>query len=98
MINPKLAFLLVTLATCARAETIEIPDHERARRLVQEGAILPLATVLESVYRQHPGTILEVQLSERPQRIVYLIEIVDASGKVWDLRVDAKTGNALRSD
>jgi uncharacterized membrane protein YkoI len=70
-------------------------DHERARRLLEAGQILPLQTILERAQASHPGRILEADLDEEQGRFVYEIELLDDEGLVWELQFDAKTGRFL---
>lgn len=72
-------------------------DHYEARRLMQSGTILPLEAVMESVLQQRSGRILEVELDERDGDYIYEIELLDQAGKVWQMKIDAVTGNLLHS-
>jgi uncharacterized membrane protein YkoI len=73
-------------------------DHMEARRLVESGRILSLEQVLESVHRQWPGRILEVELETKHRGYVYEIELLDLHGHVWEMKVDAVSGKILRSE
>ncbi len=81
-------------ATAALAE----PEHDRARRLVDEGQILPLESLLEQVRTERPGRVLEVELEEKRHGLIYEIEILDAEGRVWELKYDARTGELLEHE
>jgi uncharacterized membrane protein YkoI len=70
-------------------------DHDRAKQLKDTGDIVPLATILDTVSAMHPGRILEVDLQHQNGRPVYRLELVDAHGVVWYLRVDAMRGTLL---
>ena len=94
--NIKLSVLLVclTLFQPAAADS----DHYEARRLMESGTILPLETVLETVQRERSGRILEVELEERQDHYIYEIEMLDQTGRVWEMRIDAVTGQVLNSE
>ncbi len=77
--------------------TLADSDHYEARRLMESGAILPLETVLESVQQQRNGRILEVELDEKEGRYIYEIELLDKTGRVWEMKIDALTGDLLKS-
>ena len=83
--NIKLSVLLVclTLFQPAAADS----DHYEARRLMESGTILPLETVLETV-----------QLEQRHDHYIYEIEMLDQTGRVWEMRIDAVTGQVLNSE
>ena len=73
-------------------------DHVEARRLVESGSIQPLEAILERVQTQRPGRILEVELEGEYGRNVYEIELLDDSGEVWELKLDAVTGEILEQE
>jgi len=73
-------------------------DHLEARRLMESGSIQPLEIILERVQTQRPGRILEVELEGKDRRYVYEIELLDESGQVWELKLDAVTGEILEQE
>lgn len=76
-------------------------DHERARQALQSGEILPLDKILARVSASQPGQILEVELDDERTRDgkiwVYEIKGVSADGKLFKMKVDARTGDVLES-
>jgi uncharacterized membrane protein YkoI len=72
-------------------------DRAAAARLLEEGRILPLASILEAARRHRPGHVLEVELEadDDRSRYVYEVELLDAGGVVWELYLDAATGRLL---
>jgi uncharacterized membrane protein YkoI len=70
-------------------------DHESARRLSEAHKILPLETILEHARQHQPGRVLEVEFEEDRERYIYEIEILNAKGIVWELKLDAQTGQLL---
>lgn len=81
--------LLLVLASPTRA------GHDEARRLLERGEILPLETVLEHARRHRSGDVLEVELDEEHGRHVYEILLLDDRGRVWELELDAATGELI---
>ncbi len=73
-------------------------DHLEARRLVENGTIMPLEKILEQVRLHRPGRILEVELEREEQKYIYEIDLLDDAGQVWELEVDAKNGDLLKSE
>jgi uncharacterized membrane protein YkoI len=69
-----------------------------ARRLVREGKILPLEQVLEGLTQFQSGQILEVEFDDHHRRMLYEIELLDSQGTVWELKVDAVTGEILEQE
>lgn len=79
-------------------DAIADDDHLDARRLKQAGQILPLEAILKTVSRQYPGRVLEVELERESGGYIYEIEILDPSGEVWEVEIDAVNGRLLKSE
>lgn len=73
-------------------------DHDTARGLREAGEIMPLETILERVRAVHPGHVLEVELEAEHGRRIYEIEILDQRGIVWEMKLDAATGERLETE
>lgn len=70
-------------------------DHDRARRALEAGEILPLRTILERVSVEYPGRVIEVELEREDGRWVYEIKLLRAGGSLVRLEVDARDGTTL---
>ncbi|ODS03254.1 hypothetical protein AUC71_10600 [Methyloceanibacter marginalis] len=70
--------------------------HQEARRLVQEGRILPLAAILDGVGQKVPGEVLEVELEFDDGTYVYELKILGRNGRVQEVEVDAPSGTILK--
>ncbi|MGM9424888.1 PepSY domain-containing protein [Hydrogenophaga sp. MI9] len=81
------------LATTASAR--DRGDHERAREAVMSGQILPLSTVLQKLEREQAGQVLEIELEPSADRWVYEVKLLQASGQLLRLEVDATTGEVI---
>ena len=86
------------VAVFLAAHTVLGDGHEMARGLAAEGLILPLEEVLERVHASYPGRVLEVELEEEHDQLVYEIEILNASGEVWKVYVNAATGEIFSQE
>jgi uncharacterized membrane protein YkoI len=73
-------------------------DHDDARALREQGAIIPLEEVLRAATAQHPGRVVEVELERKGGAYVYEIELLDAAGEVWKLEYDARSGTLLEAE
>ena len=85
------AGLLLTLAGPGWADD----DHDRARRALEAGEILPLRTILHRVEREHPGRIMEVELEDKDNLWLYEIKLLRGDGTLVKLKVDARDGRLL---
>lgn len=71
-------------------------EYDEIRRLRQRGEILPLESILQQARRQRPGRVLEGGLErEHGGRYIYNLELVDDKGQVWEMELDAATGEVL---
>lgn len=82
-----LFLLLLCLMQTAFAE-----DVDRVRQLRSAGAILPLSEILKGIEQKYQGTLLEVELEEEHNRLVYEIEMLGRDQVIRHLEVDARTG------
>ena len=85
------AVVLLMILSISRAAE----DHDVARRLRADGAIVPVSQILTTISRTHPGQALEITLQRHQGRVVYQVEWVDARGVVWYLRYNAVSGALL---
>jgi len=86
--------LLVLPAAWAGSEI----EQDEAQALRQQGAILPLEKIISAAQHFHKGRIMEVELKHKHSRYVYEIELVDQSGKVWELKIDASDASLISQE
>lgn len=86
--------LLLTLLFCGL--TVAEEDYELAKKLRQQGVILPLEKILTFARAQKPGEVIETELEKKHGSYVYEVEILDNKGQVWELKLDAKTGKLIK--
>lgn len=70
-------------------------DYVAARKLRESGEILSLENIAERARTAKSGEILETELDREGGRYVYEIEVLDQAGQVWELKLDAKTGDLI---
>ncbi len=90
-----LLLLLVSLAFGGGAVWAD-DDHERARWLRDTETILSLEEVLDTAYKAKSGRLLEVYLKREHGRYVYEVEILTPDGVVWEMLLDARTGEMVQ--
>lgn len=93
-------FLALTGAALMMATAVhsgnDDADQALARKALQEGRIRALSDITEQVKTKLPGTILAVELEvEDYGRIVYEFKVVDPSGKLMEVEVDAATAEIV---
>ena len=70
-------------------------DHRRARNAFERGEIMSLGAILENVDSIIPGEIIDVEFEKEDGIWVYEIYIVDKSGSLLEVLIDARTGSVL---
>jgi uncharacterized membrane protein YkoI len=70
-------------------------DNDRAKILLERGKIVSLEHLLVNIRQHGDWQILELELDERNDRLIYEVELLDQQGKVHKLNYDAKTGEEL---
>jgi len=87
--------LILSIAVFFPVFAADVGDHDRARQALEAGEILPLKTVLETLARDTPGQVMEVELERKGERWVYEIKLLRAGGSLVKLRVDARDGTII---
>ncbi len=87
--------LMAALAASGTAPHAGEGDHERARRALERGEVLPLRSVLEQVERTQQGQVLKIEFERDDGRYVYEIRLLQSDGRVAKLKVDAVDGRVL---
>lgn len=72
-------------------------DHDRARRAVEDGRILPLKDIIARAEAAYPGQLIEAELEEERGVMIYEIKMLTTDGRVMKLHYDAGTGALLRA-
>jgi hypothetical protein len=75
--------------------------HDRARRAMQQGEILPLSNIRHRVHERFGGKIIGVELQEGGERPssgppwVYDLRVLSPEGRVLSVLMDASDGRVL---
>ena len=75
--------------TVAKADT-----HEDVN-LQDTDTLVPLEQLIDKAGALHTGRLIEAELHNLNGQNVYEIEILDETGKVWEMHFDAKTGDLV---
>ncbi|PQJ24475.1 hypothetical protein BSZ31_05335 [Limnobacter sp. SAORIC-690] len=71
-------------------------DDKRIRQLQLSGEILSLEQIFDRARKVKPGRVVDVDLDKDDGRYIYEIELLESSGKVWEMEFDARTGELLQ--
>ena len=86
---------LILLSLIPARYVVADDDSQRARLLQQQGNILPLEQIIQSAMAIKSGQILETELDDEDGRYLYELDILDQHGQVWELKLDASTGELI---
>ena len=71
-------------------------SHDRARRAMEKGEILPMAAILARIRPQAPGRMLDLELEYEHGQWIYEIKFLDPEGRLYELEIAARNGEVLR--
>ena len=91
------AVALVAVLTGTAVQADEPRDHDRARRALEAGEVMPLSRILDRVERDYPGRVLEVELDREDERWLYEIKLLQDGGRVLKLKIDARDASLLEA-
>ncbi len=84
---------------CLGTASLADDDHDRARKALDAGEVLPLQRILERVERDYPGQVIDVELESEhqggSQRWVYEIKLIRPGGALVKLKIHARDGSLL---
>jgi uncharacterized membrane protein YkoI len=93
------AACLMAAFACAQVPAFADEDGVRARQLRDAGKILPLESIFDHSLKHQPGEIVDIELEEPGDgTYIYEVEILDPSGRVWELELDAASGRLLKHE
>lgn len=93
---PGIALLaLSTLLFTGTPPVLAGENQEAARRLREIGEILPLETIMDRARGHKNGDVIEIELEREDWGYKYELEILDPSGQVWELELNATTGELI---
>jgi len=72
-------------------------DHDDARRAVEAGDARPLVDILDVVKGKLPGQVVGVKLEREAGAWMYELRVVDDNGRLFEIHVDAKSGEIERT-
>lgn len=91
--------LTLSLALAATPAIARDLDQDEALALREEGLILSLEHLLGDVRDRHPGgRLLEAELEEEDDVLIYEIELLTADGVARELELDARTGALIKDE
>jgi uncharacterized membrane protein YkoI len=88
--------LSVSLGLADEKKPRKPTDHTAVREALQRGEVLPLVKILAIANKEVPGDVIEVELEDEREALVYEIKILTSTGRVREVKIDARTGAVLK--
>lgn len=88
---------LVVLSVLATPAQSDSADQDALRRAVQGGEIRPLTDILAILRGKLPGQITGTEVERKSGRWIYEFRVVDDKGRLFEVYVDARTGEIERT-
>ncbi|PWC54164.1 PepSY domain-containing protein [Azospirillum sp. TSO22-1] len=94
--------ILALLVLAGAVLTAPVPvladrDHDHARRAVEEGKVLPLRRILDTVEAQFGGSVLEVELDRDDGQWLYEVKLLAPDGRIIEVELNAATAEVLKA-
>ena len=70
-------------------------SHDRARRAVERGAVLPVTELLRRLQERYPGDVVATEYEFEFERWVYEFKVIDDDGHLHKVHLDAATGRVV---
>ncbi|MFA5625959.1 MAG: PepSY domain-containing protein [Thiohalomonadaceae bacterium] len=90
--------LLILLFVMKAGLADDSHDHDRARRAVEAGEMLPLRIILTRIDDAYPGQVMKVRLERKNDLWIYKIKVLRKGGALIKLKIDAHDGTILSSE
>ncbi len=87
--------LLLLLGLLAGSALADDDGHDRARRALQAGEILPLPEILAAAAAARPGRVIALELEREDGRWLYELELVTPEGRLYEMEIDAASATVL---
>ncbi len=92
---------IVVMVLAVLALEVQARDlgHDDALRLHEKGLILSLEQLVQTALDRYPGArLLETELEEEGDVLVYEVELLSTDGTVRELELDARDGRILKDE
>ena len=94
--NSTYRLLIFALCLLIAVPVMAGDDHEKARKALESGQVLPLQQILQKISKDYPAQVIEIDLEHKWNGWIYEIKQIGPDGSLSKLEVDAKTGAVLK--
>ncbi len=93
-----MGWIITALALLAMTVVYADVDQDDAIKLLQQGEIHSLEQIIDIAKRYQAGKIIDMELDEDDGVFRYELEILDVKGLVWEVDINAKTGELIERE
>lgn len=90
------AAFVAAMPRSAHASEEDEVRRDEVLRAVESGQIRSLADILNAVRSKLPGEVAGVEVEHKDGRWLYEFRVVDSKGRLFDVYVDARSGEIQR--
>jgi uncharacterized membrane protein YkoI len=83
-------------ALADEGQEAEFEHREAVRSAVEHGHIKPLSELLKEIQKHLPGKVLGVEIEQKGTQWIYEFRVIDTSGRLYEVAVDAATAEILK--
>jgi uncharacterized membrane protein YkoI len=87
--------MVAALTLSLRVAQADDDDWRSLHRQVEAGQIKPLSEILDALARDWRGDVIDVDIEDDDDKIIYEIELLGPRGQVVEFEIDARTGDIL---
>lgn len=89
---------IMLLPMHASSDEDDAQEQYQAREALRQGKIRPLEEIISAVREKFSGDIIEIEFEVEDGRYIYELEIIQPSGQIIEIEIDALTKEILDSE
>ncbi|OJU01213.1 peptidase [Metarhizobium album] len=86
-----IALIPITAFSDTTRDDDDAREHYEAQQALKSGKIRPLEEIIATVRKEIPGDIIEIEFENDDGRYIYEMEIIQPSGQIIEIEIDATT-------
>jgi len=73
-------------------------QSDQVLRWLETGKVIPFETLMKRHSKQLEGRLLDLEIEEEDGRIIYELELLRADSIVYEIKIDAQSGEWLKEE
>lgn len=99
--NIRFLFLALVIGTTSSVPLSADKNNDLSKHVLQwvkEGKVLSFDTIKKRYKKRLKGRLLDLEVEKEKGRIIYELELLRADSVVYEIKIDAKTGEWLEEE